>query len=406
MRKHAITIAVFLLILVPSYSYSKVRGEATHLSIHSEILNEERELFIHLPNSYYHSNSHSISKPQSTTREQLKSQLHYPVLYLLDGQRNFGHAVGTLDLLNQSNMAQEMIVVAIANTHRSRDFTPTYDDNYNEWGMSGGADNFLDFIEKELVPYINKNYRANNFKIISGHSLGGLLSVYALQSRPHLFQAHFAFSPSLWWQEQVIFDNAETFFSDTSELNNYLYINMGSESGHMLTSYQRYNELLNTHKRKGFSYNTDLDTSEGHNTTALAGHSLAYQNLYKSLQPSHEVLSGGIPAIKQFYKSQSEMYGYDIKPSYRAINSVGYKALSEKDYSTAIAIFQSNVDSYPYKADAYDSLADGFEASGDLQKALEMRSLAIQKSVVENVENGAYKTRHANLLKKIQDKNL
>ncbi|MBQ4829797.1 prolyl oligopeptidase family serine peptidase [Alteromonas sp. MMG017] len=390
MLKHAITIAAFLLILVPSYSYSKVRGEATHLSIHSEILDEERELFIHLPNTYHLSNA----------------QLHYPVLFLLDGQRNFGHAVGTLDLLTQSNMAQEMIVVAIANTHRSRDFTPTYDENYNEWGKSGGADNFLDFIEKELVPYINEKYRANNFKIISGHSLGGLLSVYALQSRPHLFQAHFAFSPSLWWQEQVIFDDAEAFFSDISKLNNYLYINMGSEGGHMLTSYQRYKELLNTHKRKGFSYNTDLDTTEGHNTTALAGHSLAYQNLYKSLQPSSEVLSGGIPAIKQFYKLQSEMYGADIKPSYRAINSVGYKALSEKDYSTAIAIFQSNVDSYPYKADAYDSLADGFEASGDLQQALDMRALAIQKSVVENVENGAYKTRHANLLNQIQEKNL
>ena len=389
MLKHAITIAAFLLIWAPSYSYSKVRGEVAHLSIHSKILDEERELFIHLPNTYHLSNA----------------QLHYPVLYLLDGQRNFGHAVGTLDLLNQSNMAQEMIVVAIANTHRSRDFTPTYDENYNEWGMSGGADNFLDFIEKELVPYINENYRANHFKIISGHSLGGLLSVYALQSRPHLFQAHFAFSPSLWWQEQVIFDDAETFFSDTSELNNYLYINMGSEGGHMLTSYQRYKELLNTHKRKGLSYNTDLDTTEGHNTTALAGHSLAYQNLYKSLQPSSEVLSGGVPAIKQFYKLQSEMYGYDIKPSYRAINSVGYKALSEKDYSTAIAIFQSNVDSYPYKADAYDSLADGFEASGDLQQALDMRALAIKKSVVENVESGAYKTRHANLLKKIQSEN-
>jgi predicted alpha/beta superfamily hydrolase len=397
--KHVITIAAFLLILAPSYSYSKVRGEATHLSIHSKILDEERELFIHLPNSYYLANSH-------LSKEREQSPLHYPVLYLLDGQRNFGHAVGTLDLLNQSNMAQEMIVVAIANTQRSRDFTPTYDESYNEWGMSGGADNFLDFLEKELVPFINENYRANNYKIISGHSLGGLLSVYALQSRPYLFQAHFAFSPSLWWHEQVIFDGAETFFSNSTELNNYLYINMGSEGGHMLTSYQRYKELLDTHKQKGFSYNTDLDTSEGHNTTALAGHSLAYQYLYKSLQPSNEVLNGGIPAIKQFYKLQSEMYGYDIKPSYRAINSVGYKALSEKDYSTAIALFQSNVDSYPYNADAYDSLADGLEASGNLQKALEMRSLAIQKSVVENVENGAYKTRHANLLKKIQDKNL
>ena len=124
------------------------------------------------------------------------------------------------------------------------------------------------------------------------------------------------------------------------------------------------------------------------------------------MQPLNEVLSGGMPAIKQFYKAQSEMYSYDIKPSYRAINSVGYKALSEKEYSSAIAIFQSNVDSYPYKADAYDSLADGFEASGDLQKALEMRALAIKKSTAENVENGAYKTRNVNLLKKFQGKKL
>ncbi|MDO6568843.1 alpha/beta hydrolase-fold protein [Alteromonas sp. 1_MG-2023] len=389
MLKRITTIVVFLVVLAPSYSYSKVRGEAEHKSIYSKILDEERELFIHLPNSFNTS-----------------SNLHYPVLYLLDGQRNFSHAVGTLDLLNQSNMAQEMIIVAIANTHRSRDFTPTYDEKYNEWGLSGDADNFLDFIEKELVPYINENYRTNNYKIISGHSLGGLLSIYALQSRPHLFQAHFAFSPSLWWHDQVLFEGAETFFSNTAELNNYLYINMGSEGGNMLTSYQRYTELLNTHKRKGFSYHSDLDTSEGHNTTALAGHSLAYQNLYKSLQPPKEVISGGIPAIKQFYKAQSEMYGYEVKPSYRAINSVGYKALSEKDYSTAIAIFQSNVESYPYKADAYDSLADGFEASGNLQKALAMRALAIQKSIAENVESGAYKTRHANLVKKIQGKNL
>ena len=49
------------------------------------------------------------------------------------------------------------IIVAIKNTHRARDLTPTYDENYNKWGMSGGANNFLDFIEKELIPYVNKS---------------------------------------------------------------------------------------------------------------------------------------------------------------------------------------------------------------------------------------------------------
>ena len=177
---------------------------------------------------------------------------------------------------------------------------------------------------------------------------------------------------------------------------------MGSEGGHMLSSYERYTKLLNSNNPKRFKFNSDLDISETHNTTALSGHSLAFQKLYAALRPSHEIISKGIPAIKEFYKKQSEIYGYEIKPSYGSINRVAYNALNEKDFTTAIATFKQNVKNYPYKADAYDSLADGYEANGDLDKALEMRNLVIKKSIVENVENNAYKTRQLNLLESIK----
>ncbi|WP_353518761.1 alpha/beta hydrolase-fold protein [Thalassotalea sp. SU-HH00458] len=376
---------LFVFLISSGEVNANVRGTSITDSLYSTILSEQRDLLIHLPNNYKEN-----------------KMLNYPVLYLLDGQRNFAHTIGTLDLLNQSSMAQEMIIIAIKNTHRTRDFTPTYDESYNEWGISGGADDFLDFIEKELIPYVGKKYRANNFKTVSGHSLGGLLSIYALQSRPELFQAHFAFSPSLWWHKQILFKEAESFLKQPDELNTYLYVNMGSEGGHMLSSYERYTKLLKSHNRKGFKFNSDLVTSETHNTTALAGHSLAFQKLYIALQPSHETISKGIPEIKKFYKKQSEIYGYEIKPSYGSINRVAYNALKEKNFTTAIAIFEQNVKNYPYRADAYDSLADGYEANGNLDKALEMRNLAIKKSIVENVENNAYKTRQLNLLKSIK----
>lgn len=383
MFKKIITLLLVFLICVEKTN-ANVRGTSNTDGLYSTILSEQRDLLIRLPNNYNQN-----------------KMLDYPVLYLLDGQRNFAHTIGTLDLLNQSNMAQEMIVVAIKNTHRTKDFTPTYDKSYDEWGVSGGADNFLDFIEQELIPYVNKKYRANNFKIVSGHSLGGLLSIYALQSRPELFQAHFAFSPSLWWHKKTIFKKAESFLKNSGELNTYLYVNMGSEGGHMLSSYERYTKLLNSHNRKGFKFNADLDTSETHNTTALAGHSLAFQNLYTTLRPSDEIIAKGIPEIKEFYKKQSDTYGYEIKPSYGTINRAAYNALNKKDFTTAIAIFKENIKNYPYKADAYDSLADGYEANGELDKALEMRSLVIEKSIIENIENNAYKTRQVNLLKLI-----
>ena len=150
MFKSVFAIFIVLVLVNNSTAYASLRGESKFDSLPSKILGEQRELLVRLPNNYH----------QNT-------DLSYPVLYLLDGQRNFNHTAGTLDFLNQDGKAQEMIIIAIKNTHRARDYTPTYDENYNPWGISGGADNFLDFIEKELIPYVNNNYRTNNFKVLS-----------------------------------------------------------------------------------------------------------------------------------------------------------------------------------------------------------------------------------------------
>jgi len=388
MFKPVITIFIMILLTNISTANANVRGSSITDSLPSKILAEQRDLLVHLPNNYH----------QNT-------ELNYPVLYLLDGQRNFNHAAGTLDLLNQDGKAQEMIIIAIKNTHRTRDLTPTYDESYNEWGISGGADNFLDFIEQELIPYVNKKYRTNKFKVLSGHSLGGLLAVHALQTRPQLFQAHFAFSPSLWWHDQVILKNSEKFFANTTELNNYLYLNLGNETGDMLSAFEQYTQLLKTHTPKGFSYNSDIDKHETHGTSALLGQTLAYRYLDAALQCPEDVIAQGLPAIEHFYKDQSEKYGYQIKPSFRAINHAGYIALGKKDITTAIKIFQGNVKNHPKKADGYDSLADGLQASGQLNKALKMRNIAIKKSISENIENNAMKTRQVNLLNLIKEQN-
>lgn len=387
MSNKPLVIFAFILLIFSNHSFSKVRGESGLVTIKSDVLNEARELIIHLPNNY-----------------PLHKGVEYSVLYLLDGQRNFAHAVGTLDLLNQSKMAQEMIVVGITNTQRTRDFTPTYDENYNEWGISGGADKFLEFVEKELKPYVRKNYRTNGFDVLSGHSLGGLLSIYTLQTKPDLFQGYFAFSPSLWWHKEVLFADAEKFFANTTPLNKFLYVNMGNEGGQMLSGFERYSALLNSSNREGFTFFSDLDTSESHNTTSLAGQSLAYQKLFSSLKPSEDVIKSGISSIKEYYRSLSEKFGYKATPDYAALNHAGYIELQQDNFDGAISIFKQNVENFPYKSDAYDSLADGYESYGELDKALKMRNLALETSIIENVENNTFKTRKANLLNKIKMK--
>lgn len=171
----------------------------------------------------------------------------------------------------------------------------------------------------------------------------------------------------------------------------------------MLSAFEHYTELLNSNKRKGFIFDAELDTSESHNTTALAGMSLALQKQLNSLRPSGSIIQQGLPAVAQYYKDLSEKYGFHAKPEYKAVNHAGYTALNKQDFESAIAIFKESVASFPDKADAYDSLADGYEAKGDLAMALAMRKKALAMSYEENVENGAYKTRLHNLEKKISE---
>ncbi|GHG04326.1 alpha/beta hydrolase [Thalassotalea marina] len=373
MYKPLITVLMWGLLIATTQVNAQARGESKTDSLYSNILSEQRELLIQLPNSY------KLNKSQS-----------YPVLYLLDGTRNFNHAVGTLDLLNQSYMAQEMIIVAIKNTDRTRDFTPTYNESYNRWGISGGAEKFLDFMEKELIPYVNKTHRTNGLKILSGHSFGGLLSVYAFQSRPGLFQAHFAFSPSLWWHDEVLFDTAKNVLTNTKDLNNYLYINMGTEGGMMLSAFEKYQQLLAEHAPKGLRYKTELVEDENHNTTAMVGHNPAYRDLFAMFQCPEDIQKQGLEAIQTFYKALSKDLGYEVKPPYSVIKDAGHYALNDKNVDKAINLFQHNIDTFPHIADAYFRIAFALEQNAQLEKALIMVDKAIALSKVENVEQNAF----------------
>jgi predicted alpha/beta superfamily hydrolase len=154
---------VIVTILFSSFTQAQnsndvVVGKTTTLN--SKVLNEERELFIYLPDNYNYSDS------------------KYPVLYLLDGDAHFLHAAGTVIFLSGNpGLMPPVIIVGIPNAVRTRDFTPTSTDNMPQ---SGGADNFLKFMREELIPYVNNNYRTEPYRILFGHSATAMVSVYAL----------------------------------------------------------------------------------------------------------------------------------------------------------------------------------------------------------------------------------
>jgi predicted alpha/beta superfamily hydrolase len=187
-------------------------------AIHSDILHERRVLNIYLPEGY---------ATDDTAR--------YPVVYLLDGSadEDFIHVAGLYQFNNFSwiNRVPKSIVVGIANVDRKRDFTfqSSVAPERKQFPSSGHSGQFIDFIEKELQPFIDRKYRAAKGKTIIGQSLGGLLATEILFKRPGLFDQYIIISPSLWWSNGALLDSGLKTAMPSIRRPTGVYVGVGKE---------------------------------------------------------------------------------------------------------------------------------------------------------------------------------
>ncbi|SFS85997.1 hypothetical protein SAMN04487906_1933 [Zhouia amylolytica] len=184
------------------------------LEIESELLHESRTLNIYLPSSYKENQSKK-----------------YPVIYLLDGSKDedFIHIAGIVQFGSFSwiEMVPESIVVGIGNVDRKRDFTypSTLEIDRKEFPTSGKSAHFINFIKKELQPFIDANFRTENNKTLIGQSLGGLLATEILFKEPELFSNYIIISPSLWWDNERLLD----YKPSEVKTGNSIYVAVGKE---------------------------------------------------------------------------------------------------------------------------------------------------------------------------------
>lgn len=184
------------------------------LEFHSKILNEDRVLNIYLPSSY-----------------SMDDAYKYPVIYLLDGSKDedFIHISGLVQFGSYSwiNMIEESIIVGIENIDRKHDFTfpTTVEQDKVDFPTTGGSEDFINFIEKELQPYIESAYKVVDEKTIIGQSLGGLLATEILAKKPDMFDKYIIVSPSLWWDDKSLLDMEFAAYTEEKSI----YITLGDE---------------------------------------------------------------------------------------------------------------------------------------------------------------------------------
>lgn len=186
--------------------------------IQSKELSEKRILNIYLPEGY---NKNDKTK--------------YPVVYLLDGSadEDFIHIVGLYQFNSFPwiNRVPKSIIVGIATVDRRRDFTfPTrIEGDKKRYPTTGHSEQFINFIQKELQPYVEKNYKTTSSKTIIGQSLGGLLAAEILLKRPTLFNQYIIVSPSIWWDNGSILNLSSPILKDDFKHPTKVYVGVGKE---------------------------------------------------------------------------------------------------------------------------------------------------------------------------------
>ncbi|HEX3821561.1 MAG TPA: alpha/beta hydrolase-fold protein [Candidatus Sulfotelmatobacter sp.] len=347
------------------------------LVVHSNILNEDRVIWVRTPHGY----------------ESGKDPL--PVLYLTDGDSHINEIGSTIDFLVDNGRMPALIVVGIANTDRTRDLTPTHSDEKDSAGKetlptSGGGDRFFDFIQTELMPQIEKSYRTAPYRIFAGHSLGGLMVIHILTSRPDMFQAYLAVSPSLWWDKQHTLHQAQAFFAAHDELNKTLFFSLGNEGPNMRGGFDELKKSLTAKAPKDFRWESMQFPDESHGSTVLRAHYAGLRSIFADWQMPHDDKGapiGGMTGIEQHYRELSQRYGYTVPVPENLINNFGYQMLGDKKFDDAITAFQRNVQLYPGSANVYDSLADGYESAGKLDLAVQNCQKAVELGTRTNDRN-------------------
>jgi len=327
--------------------------------IESKVLAETRTYVVHTPDYYS------------------KGMDAYPVLVLLDAENNFDYASGAVHLLAANGRIPAMIIVGINNTDRRRDMTPSKPASGfggTPWtGSAGGADKFLSFIADELMPTIDRRYRTRPYRVLIGHSLGGLFAVYALMNRPEVFHGYIVTSPALGWDDEALLKAAQPFFAARRELRADLYISIANEGDTMLGGAWKLSAVLEESKLPDLRWQFKRYPEEGHGTVPYISTYEGLQAIFDGYRIANPVVlfeEAGLPAFERHYAEVSKRMGYTVPVPARAYGDTLTDLSDRERFAEAEEVGKKMLEQDPKNTWALSALAQLAAKQKDNDRAI------------------------------------
>ena len=334
------------------------------VSFPSKIFSSEIALSIYLPLSYG------------------TGAAKYPVLYDLNAFVTFAHDAGAIDYLSSPGLSfmPEMIVVGVP--FLPADYVPT---PYEERGESPrAADQILQFFREELKPFIEGAYRTSGYNILSGHSVAGLFTTYALFTQPDLFSAGIASSPWFEARNQYWLKQIDRMLQAGSLAGRSLFMTVGKKEQDLtISTFTELEKWMRSKDLKGLCWKSGW--LDGVDHMSMIGRSL-YDGLlfiFDGWQFPYDLLaSADIPAIEAYVDKMRVRFGglIDYRIPEDLLDTVATALFFEKSYDRAAALYSLAAKLYPNVWMANFRIAEIFAAKGDKVSAEKNYELSAQKN--------------------------
>lgn len=209
----------------------------------------------------------------------------YPVCYVLDGQWSFSNVASSYWDLHWDGVVPDMIIVGLTydgadpdyKSLRFHDYSPT---PLPQFPGSGGADDYIEVLRKEVIPFIDKEYRTNKVdRAITGNSLAGLFTYYALFKAPELFNGYVPINPSLWWDDMKPFEFEEEFAQNRKQLDARLFAVSGEFDAVEL--FNKMVDQIQSHQYEGLALESRILEGMGHSGSKSEGYARGLKYLYE-----------------------------------------------------------------------------------------------------------------------------
>ncbi|MFN7674854.1 alpha/beta hydrolase-fold protein [Flavobacterium sp.] len=339
-------------------------------TISSQKLNEDRQIFIGLPPSY-------DKNPGQK----------YPILLLLDGDFLFDPFQGALSYAYYWDDIPEVIIVGIIQNKNNERETDCMVDETTGLPSEKG-ESFFEFIGMELIPYIQKKYRTAPFKIIAGLDTTAAFSNFYLYKDIPVFDAYISMSPELaTGMEEQIPDRLAAIEKPIF----YYHSSADGDIKKMRKRIQTMDELAKKITKPTLNYKFDDFKGASHYSLVLNSIPSALYHIFSVYQPisttefQEKIVtlpSGYVDYLIKKYELLEKTFNMKLTIRLNDFKAIEAAILKNNAYPEFDQLAQLAKKNYPKSMLADYEMAQLYEKTGDIKKAIKTYQSAFQKEEI------------------------